>query len=259
MNLSLIIPVYNSSDILTELIKEIEKNINYDYEIILVNDFSKDSSWETIKKISKENLNIRGLNLEKNYGQHNAIAAGLYYSSGKYIILMDDDLQHDPRYINDILNELIKGYEACYVKYIKRKHKYWKKLVSQLNHLTSSFLSGKSLNIYTSSYKGFNRRICDIIKNDTKKEVFLDWIILNNSKKTNSIQVLHRKRYSGTTNYNLNKLLLLWSSMIMSIKSKNIISKLIINILKIFIQHFLFKVIKKKIFNEKFLISGKTF
>ena len=89
--------------------------------------------------------------------------------------------------------------------------------------------------------------------------MFLDWIILNNSKKTNSIQVLHRKRYSGTTNYNLNKLLLLWSSMIMSIKSKNIISKLIINILKIFIQHFLVKVIKKKIFNEKFLISGKTF
>ena len=161
MLISLVIPVYNSNDILPELVNKITKNLTEKFEIILVNDFSKDNSWKTIKEITETNHFVKGINLKENYGQHNAISAGLNYANGKYIILMDDDLQHDPIYINDIINELHKGYEACYVKYLYRKHVYWKRLVSKLNHLTSSILAGKSTKIYTSSFKGFNRRICN--------------------------------------------------------------------------------------------------
>ena len=259
MKLSIIIPVYNSSEILSELINQIEKNVKIDHEIILVNDFSKDNSWEKIKEISKENKNIKGVNLEKNYGQHNAIVAGLTFSNGDYIILMDDDLQHDPIFIKDIINQLTSGAEVCYVKYLKRKHFYWKQIVSFLNHLTSSFLASKSLKIYTSSFKGFNVRIRDLIISDEKKEVFLDWIILYNSKDTKSINVLHRERYSGKTNYNLKKLLLLWSAMIMNIKSKNFINSFLIFLIKVFIKFILFKILKKKKYTEKYLIKEKTF
>lgn len=259
MKLSIIVPVYNSSEILSELIKQIEKNVKLDYEIILINDFSKDDSWRKIQEISNQNNKIKGINLKKNYGQHNAIAAGLTFAKGDYFVLMDDDLQHDPIFINDIVNQLTDGAEACYVKYLKRKHIYWKKLVSLINHLSSSFLAGKSLKIYTSSFKGFNRRIANFIIEDKQNEVFLDWIILYNSKNTKSVNVLHRERYLGKTNYNLKKLFLLWSAMMMNIKSNNRINRLIIYFIKIFIKNVLFKILNKKEFTEKFLIKDKTF
>jgi len=262
MNLSIIIPIYNSEKIipiLTNKIKKIITNKLKKSEIILVNDHSIDRSWSTIKKISKKNSYIRGINLVKNYGQHNAIAAGLTYSRGKYLILMDDDLQHDPKYIPKILEQLLNGYDACYVRYLRRKHTFWKKFVSKLNHLTSSFLADKTTKIYTSSYKGFNKKIKNKIVSDKDKEVFLDWIILNNATKVKSIDVLHKKRLIGKTNYNLKKLLILWSNMIIKIKTNHKFKKILILFIKIFIITILNKLINKKVFKEKYKILEKTF
>ena len=175
MYLSIIIPVYNSELILPKLVQEIEQTLiksNFEKELIFVNDFSEDNSWFVIKKLVNSYKYIKGINLKKNYGQHNAISAGLSFSSGKYIIMMDDDLQHDPSYILNILNELEKDFDACYVKYLKRKHSMWKKFLSNINHITSSYLSSKSTKLYTSSFKGINRKICKIINDDKNFEVF---------------------------------------------------------------------------------------
>ena len=106
MDLSIIIPVYNSELILPNLVKEIDialKDKNLNKELIFINDLSKDKSWETIKNLTNSYNFIKGINLKYNYGQHNAIAAGLNHANGKYIIMMDDDLQHDPKYILKIL------------------------------------------------------------------------------------------------------------------------------------------------------------
>ena len=262
MDLSIVIPVYNSELILPSLVKEIEnslKNKKLNKEIIFINDFSKDNSWKIIKDLSNSSDFIKGINLKNNYGQHNAIAAGLNFAVGDYIILMDDDLQHDPIYILDIFNELKKGYDACYVKYLKRKHIMWKKLLSYLNHITSSYLSGKPKNIYTSSFKGISKNLCDTINNDSNFEVFLDWIIVENSKKIKTINVLHRERFEGKTNYGIKKLLILWSNMIIKIKSKNRFKMILLFLIKIFINKVVYKFLKKKEFNEKFLIIEKTF
>ena len=262
MDLSIVIPVYNSEKIIPHLVSEIEKNlknISIDKELILVNDFSADRSWKIIKEIKKEKKFIKGINLIKNYGQHNAIAAGLYHAKGRYIILMDDDLQHDPIYIKKILLELQNGYDACYVKYVKRKHGKFKIFLSWLNHVTSSFLSEKPTNIYTSSYKGFNQNICKKINNDKDYEVFLDWLILENSKTLQSIEVLHQDRFEGETNYNFKKLLILWSNMILKIKPKRNKKKYIIEFLKFIIKNILFKILNKKKYSEKFLIKEKVF
>ena len=91
MDLSVIIPVFNSELILKKLIHEIDKiriNKDLEMELILVNDFSFDNSWAEIKKLSKNYDYLKGINLKENYGQHNAISAGLTYSKGKYIILL---------------------------------------------------------------------------------------------------------------------------------------------------------------------------
>lgn len=262
MHLSIIIPVYNSELILPKLVQEINKALfksNFEKELIFINDYSKDNSWVEIKRLVKSYSFIKGINLKNNFGQHNAISAGLSFSSGKYIIMMDDDLQHDPAYILNILNELEKNFDACYVKYLERKHATWKKLLSNINHLTSSYLSSKSTKLYTSSFKGINRKICKIINNDKNLEVFLDWLIVENSKKIQTIDVLHRERLEGKTNYGIKKLLILWSNMIIKIKSKNKFKLILLSMLKLIINLFIYKILNKKTYNEKFLIQEKTF
>ena len=87
---------------MTHLQKNIEQEINNKHEIIFVNDESSDNSWQIIKDIATKKENILGINLLKNVGQDNAIMAGLSLAKGDYIIIMDDDLQHDPSYINDL-------------------------------------------------------------------------------------------------------------------------------------------------------------
>ena len=113
MKISIIIPVYNSENIIVKLIDSIIRvldNIesNTDYEIILVNDFSSDQSWDVIKNLTIKYRFIKGISLKKNYGQHNAIMCGLKYSSGDIIITMDDDFQHEPEFIKKIYLELKK-------------------------------------------------------------------------------------------------------------------------------------------------------
>ena len=160
MEISVIIPVYNSSSIVKLLIENLEKNLIFvdDFEIILINDFSTDNSWEEIVKISKNNKKIRGINLSKNYGQHNAIMAGLNECRGEFIILMGDDMQHDPIYIKKIYEQLKQNKDVCYVNYLNRQHALWKRVVSWLNNVISSFLMDKPLKIYTSSYKGIKKK-----------------------------------------------------------------------------------------------------
>ena len=230
MEISIVIPVYNSCEILPNLISEIDKNLskkNFDFEVFLINDFSKDNSWGEIKELSKKFKFIKGINLKDNYGQHNAIIAGLNFCKGNFVILMDDDMQHDPKYIIEIYNELKKDFDICYVRYLKRKHIFWKKFVSWLNNIISSVLAFKSLKIYTSSFKGFNKKVCSEIKKFKKKEVFLDWLILKQSKKVSIIKIVHQERYKGKTNYNLKNLFNLWSIMIINISPINFIHKIL--------------------------------
>jgi len=107
---SIIIPVFNSESCLQEtvnlVINALEK-LNKDYEIILIDDGSKDSSWQIIKQLKNVNSSIIGIKLNKNYGQHNALLCGLNICSGNYIITMDDDLEQNPEDISKLYTQLV--------------------------------------------------------------------------------------------------------------------------------------------------------
>ena len=124
--LSIIIPVYNSHDSLLELFEKVQNKLKLKHEIIFVNDESKDESWTVIKNISSKNENIIGINLLKNVGQDNAIMAGLSFAKGEFVIIMDDDLQHDPSYIMNLYEKCDEGYDIVYGNFIKKKQKLWK-------------------------------------------------------------------------------------------------------------------------------------
>ena len=217
MRLSIIIPVYNSAKILKKLINEINSNLSVkfdkDYEIIFVNDFSKDNSWEIIKKISREFNFVKGINLSYNVGQHGAIFVGLKNSTGDRIIIMDDDLQHPPQSLISIYEQLDK-FDACYTLYIKRKHVFWKIFLSTLNNFFSSFIFDKPFKIYTSSMKGVRGDVKDRFIDHNPKIPFIDSLILKQAKSITNIKVYHQERFEGKSNYDLRKLFILWFDMI---------------------------------------------
>ena len=155
MKLSIVIPVYNSSSIIENLtldILEVSKNLSKinDIELILVNDCSLDDTWLKISKISEINKDkIIGINLMKNYGQHNAIMAGLKIAKGDYVLLMDDDYQHPPKEILKILNKISEGYDVCYTNYKNNAYSKFKLFGSWLNKKISNILIDIILMIIT--------------------------------------------------------------------------------------------------------------
>ena len=217
MKLSIIIPVYNSCKILEKLIAEINSNLSdkfeKNYEIILVNDSSKDNSWVVIKKISRELDYVKGIDLHNNVGQHGAIFVGLKHSIGNKIIIMDDDLQHPPKSLISIYQQL-DLYDACYTLYSKRKHVYWKIFVSKVNNFFSSFIFDKPFKIYTSSMKGIRSDVKDKFIGHNPKIPFIDSLILKEAKNITSIKVNHQERFEGKSNYDVKKLFVLWFDMI---------------------------------------------
>ncbi len=260
MNLSIVIPIYNSSNIIDKLINQLNLKIDNKkikkYEIILINDFSKDNSWDVIKKLSKKDQRIRGINLLKNYGQHSAIFAGLKFARGKRIITMDDDLQHPPSSIMSIYDKL-DHYDLCYTIYLKRKHPKWKKIISYLNNVYSSFLFNKPLNIYHSSFRGFKLHICKKILHFKKPIIFLDSLLLKETKNISIIKVMHKKRFKGESNYKLKNLFSLFFDMIVNYHFLPIRFGTLLGIVsKFFVQ--IFRILnKRKIFQYK--IKEKTF
>ena len=215
MNLSIVIPVYNSSKIIKTLVSKIEKKLKkkIKFEIILINDNSKDDSWDIIKQISKKKLFVKGVNLSKNHGQHKAIYTGLRFARGDVIVTMDDDMQHPPEYVFEIYKKVLNN-DICYTNYLKRKHIFWKRTVSYVNNLFASLLFNKPLNVYMSSFRGFKKKISKKILKKKSDVVFLDSMLLRESKIITKINVIHKKRLKGESTYKLKELFSLWFDMI---------------------------------------------
>lgn len=220
MLISVVIPVFNSSKILVDLNTRIQNTMskfieNNNLELILINDCSQDESWDVIKKLAADNSYIKGINLTENFGQHNAIMAGLNNSMGKKIVTLDDDLQHPPEFINDILKKL-DNYEVCYTNYKNRKHVGWKRAVSGINNIISSFLLNKPIAIYMSSFRGIDRKIVNEIIKFKEVNVYIDGLIIKSNARIGMINVEHHERKQGKSNYSFKKLLILWSNMVIN-------------------------------------------
>ena len=128
-SVSVVIPVYNSAETLGELYKRISEVLSpicTDLEIIFVNDGSHDDSWEVIRKLKKASPIVRGINLMRNYGQHNALLCGIRQASNDFIVTMDDDFQHPPEEIPLLLEKLDQGHDVVYGVPATMVHSSWR-------------------------------------------------------------------------------------------------------------------------------------
>jgi glycosyltransferase involved in cell wall biosynthesis len=205
IEISIVIPVYNSSSIIDELYKRISQEIKIPYEIIFVNDCSKDDSWKKIVSLSKQYPSITGINLRKNSGQDNAILAGLRISKGNYCVIMDDDLQHNPADIHQLYNECKKGFDVCYANFNSRKQNIVKNLGSNANGKMAELLVSKPKGIYLSPFKIINKSTATEIAQFAGPYPYIDGIILTITQNLCQIDVEHLKRFNGKSNYTLSK------------------------------------------------------
>lgn len=211
MKLSIIIPVYNSEETLKELIKELidflENKI--EYEIILVDDFSLDNSYIILKEMAEDNRKIKIIKLYRNYGQQNALFAGLNFVTGDYVLTMDDDLQHDIKYFDILFERINEGYDVVYGIDYENDIVNYKTLGARIRDLFFRISFPKAENNLVSSFRLFKSNLIpDILKNKFRF-IYLSGILLSLSNKITYIKVQNRKS-QNQSNYNFMKLLKLF-------------------------------------------------
>jgi polyisoprenyl-phosphate glycosyltransferase len=216
VDISVVIPVYNSEDCLSELFFQLTKaleSLTNDYEIILINDCSLDRSWDKIAELSKHSPKLKGINFRKNFGQDNALMAGLRHSLGKSVIIMDDDLQHAPEDIPALIEGLGDEYDVCYGYYGIKKQTRFKNFGSSFNDKVANLILKKPKEIYLSPFKAIQREVVDEILKYDGPYPYVDGLLFRVTNRISQVPVEHHTRHAGEGNYNLMKSIWVWSKL----------------------------------------------
>ena len=218
LELSLVIPVYRSEDCLRPLIEAIEKALaGLFYEVVLVNDCSPDRSWHVIEELCQEHHNIRGVDLRRNFGQDNAIMSGLRFARGEYIVIMDDDLQHDPRDIPAMLHKLQEERaDVVYAEFRAKRQRLWKNLGSWFNGKVAEWVINKPKHVYLSPYKTISRAVAGLICRYDGPDPYIDGLLFQVTSRITQISVEHHLRHVGTSSYTLMKSIKVWARLAFS-------------------------------------------
>ena len=214
MFVSVVIPCYNSEKSIEEVVEmvmaEFQKIPGYTCEFVLVNDHSRDGTFEKIRGLCQKYQNVKGVNLMRNFGQHNALMAALHYVSGDLVLGMDDDLQTHPSQISKLLLKIEEGYDLVYGVYQKRKNSAAKNLSSKLNEVSSRLLLGRPKEIHSSNFWIITRAVAEEVIKYPGYSPYIDGIFYRVTHNIGNVVVEHHKREFGTSNYTLKKLVKLW-------------------------------------------------
>ena len=208
--LSIVIPVYNSEKTLPELLSRLEEvlpGICESFEVILVNDGSQDSSWGVISQLSQKNNCVVGINLMRNYGQHNALLCGIRAAKNDIIVTMDDDLQNPPKEIPKLIEKLSEGYDVVYGLPQRQKNGFWRNLASKITNWAFQSVMGSDIRCNTSTFRAFKKRLRDAFHSYQNPYVSIDVLLAWSTKCFGSVQVSHSPRVNGESNYTFLKLI----------------------------------------------------
>lgn len=216
--ISVVIPVYGSATILPDLVQKLEEALTTAvgegrFEAILVHDHGPDNAWAVLTSLATSRPWLKGINLRRNAGQHNAVMAGFAHANGRYVVTMDDDLQHDPNDIPRILEALRAGADLVYVRFEERRHVLWKRLGSAFNDWVASRLLNKPTGLYLSPFRGIKREVCQAALAYSGPFVYVDGLLLQSTSNFTSITARHHARQDGKSGYSLRKSISLWMQM----------------------------------------------
>jgi glycosyltransferase involved in cell wall biosynthesis len=207
---SIIIPVYNSEQTLEPLVDRLAKvlpTIARNYEVILINDGSHDQSWQRICELSAIYPWVNGINLMRNYGQHNAILCGIRSACYEVIVTIDDDLQHPPEEISNLICKLNEGFDVVYGVPRKAPHSLWRNIASKISKKTLAFVMGIKTVGEISAFRVFRTELRKAFATYQSPGVIIDVLLSWGTSRFASVIVEEYPREVGVSNYSFSRLL----------------------------------------------------
>jgi len=209
MDLSVVVPVYRSKDLLPELYRRLNRTlpkITSSYEMLFVDDGSRDGSWEVLQRIARTDRHVRAFKLSKNFGQHAATLCGIRQSGGKYIVTLDDDLEHPPEAIPQLLQKARQGWDLVYGVFPQRTHPGWRNLTSEVARFLFRLAIPK-LNDTYSSFRVIQREPAQALDRFESPFPFVDGYLSWVTNNCATVEVPHGQRGNGSSHYTFRKLL----------------------------------------------------
>jgi len=215
VRLSIVIPVYRGERTIGPLVQLLvdELAARHELEIVLVNDGSPDDSASVCRQLAVDCRLVKFVNLSRNFGEHNAVMAGLNHAAGDYVVVMDDDFQNPPGEVQWLVDEIALGYDVVFARYAQKQHHWLRNLGSRVNDRAAVLLLDKPRDLYLCSFKIMSRFVVDeLIKYDGPYP-YIDGLILRVTRNYSQVLVTHDPRREGRSGYTLRKLVSLYLNM----------------------------------------------
>lgn len=209
MEISIVSPVYKGEKMLKELVLRIEQSVSSftdDFEIILSNDYSPDNSWGVIEEICSKDKRVKGINLSKNFGQHNAITAGLSFAQGDWIVIMDCDLQDKPEEIPNLYKKAQNGYDYVVARRVVKQVGWSKRFSSTAFHATLDWLSGAKTDPAVGNFGIYGKKVINAILAIPQQTRGLQTLLSIVGFNHSYIEVEQAESRRGSSSYTLHKL-----------------------------------------------------
>jgi undecaprenyl-phosphate 4-deoxy-4-formamido-L-arabinose transferase len=207
--LSVVIPAYNSErslPLVVQQVRDILRGASMTCEFILVDDASRDATWTVIEDLARANADVRGIHFRRNFGQHNALLAGIRAARGGTIITMDDDLQHPAEEVPRLLAKLAEGFDVVYGYPQGVPHSIGRQLFSSVTKIALQKTMGADTARHHSAFRVFRTTLRDAFVDYTGAYVSIDVLLTWATSKFAWIYVSHRRREMGKSNYTLARL-----------------------------------------------------
>lgn len=208
---SVVVPVYNEEAVVQETysrLKSVMDKLDEPYELIFINDGSKDKTAEIIYGICNLDHNVKFINFSRNFGHQTAVTAGMDYAIGDTVVLIDADLQDPPELIPEMLQKWREGYDVVYGIRIRRKGEtLFKKITAKFFYRLLNGLTEVEIPVDTGDFRLVDRKICDELKRVNEKSRYIRGLISWLGFKQTGINYVRDKRFAGETKYPLKKML----------------------------------------------------
>lgn len=208
--LSVVIPVFNAEGSLRELYRQLVpelEDLTDHFEIVFVEDCSRDGSWNVVRELVAFDPRVRGMRLSRNFGQHNALLCGVRAARYEVIVTMDDDLQHPPSEIAALLEPLSRGYEVVYGTSTERQFGVWRNLATRLTKYALRSAMGAKAATQVSAFRAFPTHLRAAFEDFRSPSVSIDVLLTWATARFTSVTVKHAPRFVGTSNYTARKLI----------------------------------------------------
>lgn len=222
-HISIVSPVYGCDELLRELCRELNEvllQIDDNYEIILINDASPDKAWTVIQDLAKSNPRIRGADLSRNFGQHAAITAGLNLAKGDWVVVMDCDLQDQPKEILKLYKKALEGYEVVFGRRVKRQDSSAKVLSARLYRKVFDYFTENKSDPAVASFGIYKRNVVDAFNTMKEQTRTLQLAIRWLGFRWTAIDIEHAARRQGSSSYTFRRLMGMGARIIVSQSNK---------------------------------------